>query len=106
MMDKSIPNLLKELSLKELNAMRQKFALDLYAQKKMGFKRAWKLSGLSFSEFLQAIIAAHIEPNISEELEDKMIAGALALRKEDLFPRGITRELPKKDVNDDKPEEF
>ncbi|HMF33978.1 MAG TPA: hypothetical protein VKK79_21315, partial [Candidatus Lokiarchaeia archaeon] len=91
-LEKSIPTLLKELSLKELTDVRKKIALNLYEQKKIGLKRAWKLSGLSFYEFQQAIIAANIEPNIPEELVDKMIAGALSLRKEDLFPKGISKE--------------
>ncbi len=104
-MEKSIPNLLKELSLKELTSVRRKIALDLYAQKKVGFKRAWKLSGISFYEFQQAIISAHIEPNILEELEEKMIAGALSLRKEDIFPNGITRESPQNEENAEKIDE-
>ncbi len=104
-MEKSIPNLLKELSLKELTTVRRKIALDLYAQKKVGFKRAWKLSGLSFYEFQQALISAHIEPNIPEELEDKMIAGALSLRKEDIFPNGITRESRQNEENAEKIDE-
>ncbi len=104
-MEKSIPTLLKELSLKELAIVRRKISLDLYAQKKIGFKRAWILSGLTFYEFQQEVIAAHIESNIPLELEDKMIAGALSLRKEDIFPNGITRELPRDEENIDKLDE-
>jgi len=98
-LNQSVPSLLKELSLKELTHIRKKIALDLYTQKKVGFKRAWKISGLSFYEFQQAVISAGIEPNVPEEMVDEMINLALILRKEDIFPNGIIREKPSDDKN-------
>ncbi len=100
----SVPALLKELSLKELTQIRKKIALDLYSQKKIRLKRAWKISGLSFYEFQQAVISAGIEPNVPEEMVDEMINLALNLRKEDIFPDSIIREKPfddKENVSDD-----
>ncbi|MHA1267063.1 MAG: hypothetical protein ACTSRS_17625 [Candidatus Helarchaeota archaeon] len=88
-LNQSIPSLIKELSFKELKEIRKKIALDLYRQKKIGFKRAWKMSGLSFSEFQQAIIFAGIEPNIPERIVEDMINLALNLKKEDIFPQDV-----------------
>jgi predicted HTH domain antitoxin len=104
-LNQSVPSLLKELSLKELSHIRKKIALDLYSQKKVGYKRAWKISGLSFYEFQQAVISAGIEPNIPEEVVDEMVNLSLILRKEDIFPEGIFREKSldekRNSINDD-----
>ncbi len=91
-LDQSVPALLKELSLKELAHIRKKIALDLYTQNKIGFKRAWKISGLSFYEFQQATITAGIEPNIPEEMIDEMINLSLHLKKDDIFPKGVVKK--------------
>jgi predicted HTH domain antitoxin len=85
--NKSVPIVLKEAALKELARQRKENAFILYASKKIGFKHAWKLSGLSFSEFQQEIIARNIEPTISDELGEKMVELALTLKVEDLFPQ-------------------
>ncbi len=65
----------------------------------MGFKRAWKISGLSFYEFQQAVLSAGIEPNVPEAMVNEMINLALNLRKEDIFPSGIIREKPSEKDN-------
>ena len=95
MLGKSVPMLLKELSLKEIDTIRSKIALDLYANKKIGLKKAWKLSHLSFIEFLSLLEERDIEPNISDELDEKMVKLALNLNFKDVFPEKSKEELKK-----------
>lgn len=92
---KSVPSLLKELGMKEIDTIRLKLALDFYANNKIGLKKAWKLSRLPFIEFLQILQKNNIEPNITDELDEKMINLALDLEFEDIFSRKSREELQK-----------
>ena len=94
-LNKSVPLLLKELGMKEIDAIRLKLALDLYANKKIGLKKAWKLSHIPFIEFLQLLQKNDIEPNISDELDEKMVNLALDLKFDEIFSSQSREELRK-----------
>jgi predicted HTH domain antitoxin len=51
-LNESIPNLSKKILLENLSDIRTKIALKAYQENKIGLKKAWKLSGLSFFEFI------------------------------------------------------
>ena len=84
-LNESIPNLSKRILLENLADIRIKIALKAYQKNKIGLKKAWKLSGLSFFEFNKLIVENNIEPPIPEELDDKLIEIALDIKQEDLF---------------------
>ena len=86
LLGKSVPALLKEMGLKEINDARVNLALNLYANDKIGLKRAWKLSCRPFIEFLHLLKEHDIEPNLSDELEDKMMDNALNLKLKKCSP--------------------
>jgi predicted HTH domain antitoxin len=84
-LNESIPNLSKKILLENLAEIRIKIALTAYQENKIGLKKAWKLSGLSFLEFNNLLVEHQIEPPIPEALDDKLIEIALDIKKEDLF---------------------
>ena len=92
---KSVPTLLKELGMREINAFRPRLALDLYKNNKIGLKKAWKLSQLPFIKFLELLQKNNIEPNITDELDEKMINLALNISFEEIFPGKSREELRK-----------
>ncbi|NVM01351.1 MAG: hypothetical protein HWN67_03390 [Candidatus Helarchaeota archaeon] len=94
-LDKSVPALLKELGMKEINTLRLRLAIDLYSNNKIGLKKAWKLSHLPFIKFLQHLNSKNIEPNITDELDDKMVNLALDLRFNEIFSGKSREELRK-----------
>ncbi|MHA1299669.1 MAG: UPF0175 family protein [Candidatus Helarchaeota archaeon] len=96
-LDKSVPALLKELGMKEINSICLKLAIELYRDNRIGLKKAWKLSHLSFIKFLQLLQENNIEPNITDELDEKMVDLALELRLEEIFS-GKSREKLRKIV--------
>ena len=93
--DKTVPALLKEISMKGLTNASIEMALNLYKTNKVGLKRAWMISGLAFHEFLDLLANRGIEPNISDEQIDEMIDAAKSLRFEDMFPGKSKDELKK-----------
>jgi predicted HTH domain antitoxin len=99
----SVPALLKEMGLKELNEVRVNLALDMYRKHKVGLKRAWKVSGLPFLEFLHVLSEHKIEPDIPEELEEHMIATALELNLDDIFSGKTADDLRKVLYGTDEP---
>ena len=92
---KSVPSLLKELSMKQIDSMRLKMALELYADNKIGFKKAWKLSNLPFIKFLEQLQEHNIEPNIPDELEEKMVNLASELTIDEVFSNKSREDLKK-----------
>lgn len=84
-LDESIPNLSKKIILDNLSDIRKKIALKGYEEKKIGLKKAWKISGLSFLEFNNLLIESNIEPQISDNLDDKLIDIALNIKKSDIL---------------------
>ncbi|MHA1728027.1 MAG: hypothetical protein ACTSWY_04780 [Promethearchaeota archaeon] len=94
-LDKSIPSLLKEIGMKEIEKICPKLALNLYRNNKIGLKKAWKLSRLTFFEFIQLLIENNIEPNIPDELDEKMVDLAQNLKISDIFPGKSVEELRK-----------
>jgi uncharacterized protein (DUF1778 family) len=95
LLDKSIPSIIKEFTLKEIDAAIVEATLELYKKNKVGLKRAWILSGLSFHEFLDLLSERGIEPSIPDSLDDAMIADAKALTFEDVFLGKDKEELKK-----------
>lgn len=81
----SIPALIKDLTKSEIKKRGKKLALELYKQNRIGFKKAWKISQLSFHEFTQLLVNNGIEPHISEELDKKMVNLADSLNFDDIF---------------------
>ncbi|MHA1784665.1 MAG: UPF0175 family protein [Candidatus Helarchaeota archaeon] len=92
---KSVPSLLKELSMKEIDTIRIKMALELYADNKIGLKKAWKLSNLPFIKFLEQLQERDIEPNIPNELDEKMVNLALNLKMDEIFSNKSKEDLKK-----------
>lgn len=86
LLDKSIPPLLKELSMKGIASSIVEIALTLYKNNKIGLKKAWNLSGLAFHKFLGLLESRGIDPSIPDELIDSMIETAKALTFEEMFP--------------------
>ncbi|MHA1266845.1 MAG: UPF0175 family protein [Candidatus Helarchaeota archaeon] len=83
----SVPKLSKRILLENLTEVRVKIALEAYRTNKIGLKKAWKLSGLSFPEFNKLLVEKNIEPSIPEELDDKLIKIALKIKEEDVFKK-------------------
>ncbi|HMF30793.1 MAG TPA: hypothetical protein VKK79_05240 [Candidatus Lokiarchaeia archaeon] len=75
----SIAELAKEAVLKEISAIRVDLAFQLLQEGKIGFKRAWTLSGLTYHEFLVEWSHRGAEEVISEEAEKKALKVALDL---------------------------
>lgn len=93
---KSVPSLIKEISLNELNKLNRDLSLELYKKGQIGFKKAWLLSGLDFMEFINLLVENKIEPNIPDDLDNKMIESALNTSIEDIFPQDKIEFLRKK----------
>ena len=83
----SVPNLSKKILLENISDVRKKVALKAYEQKKIGLKKAWKLSGLTFYEFNELLVANDVEPNIPDDVDDKLINLALNIKKEDILKK-------------------
>ena len=81
----SIPAMIKELTKSEIKKRGEKLALELYKQNKIGFKKAWKISQLSFHEFTQLLVNNDIDPHISEDLDNKMVDLADHLNFDKIF---------------------
>lgn len=66
-----------------MNEIKIPVILELYKTGKIGFKRAWLMSGLSFPNFAHLLNENDIDPHISESLEEKMfhIADSFPLEK-------------------------
>ena len=85
--NESIPNISKRIILENIVDVRINIALEAYKQCKIGFKKAWKISGLSFFEFNNLLIKNNIESPISEDLDDKIIETALQINENDIFKK-------------------
>jgi predicted HTH domain antitoxin len=75
----SIAELSKELIMKEIQSIRVDFAFDLLKQGMIGFKRCWRISGLSYHEFLNEWSSRGAEESISEEAQEKEIQDAFVI---------------------------
>lgn len=95
-LNKSVSSLLKEISLQKIGNIAPEIALKLYSEKKIGLKKAWKISRMSFFEFSDLIVKNNIEPPISDELDDKLIDNMLSTDLKDIFPRKKADELRKR----------
>ncbi|MHA1720440.1 MAG: UPF0175 family protein [Promethearchaeota archaeon] len=81
----SVPAMIKEFTKAEIKKKGKKLALELYKQNRIGFKKAWKISQLSFHEFTQLLVENNIEPHINEDIDDKMINLVDNLNFDDIF---------------------
>ena len=75
----SIAEVSKKLILEKASPFREDLALQLFKSGKVGLKKAWKISGLSPSEFQKLMITHNIEPYYDEEIETKTMNIALSL---------------------------
>jgi predicted HTH domain antitoxin len=91
--ESSIPTVVKQLTLAEIKKQSRSLALNLYRQNKIGFKQAYKLSFVTFQEFIQILIENNIEPNIPDDLDDEMIRIAKSLKFSDIFPNKTKEEI-------------
>ncbi len=90
---KSVPALVKEITTENLHHHALNVAISLYTSGKIGLKQAWKLSGRTFHEFTRELVRRDIEPPITDEMDDKMLAMVDTLRLEDMFPGKTRQEL-------------
>ncbi len=91
----SIPAMIKELTKSEIKKRGKKLALELYKKNVIGFKKAWKISQLSFHEFTQFLVNNNIEPHISEDLDKKMVDLVENLQFDNIFT-GKDKDILKK----------
>ncbi len=80
-LNETIPNISKKIILENLGEIRKKIALQGYKENKIGLKKAWKISGLTFFEFNNLLVQNNIEPPIPEELDDKLIDISLKIEE-------------------------
>jgi predicted HTH domain antitoxin len=93
---KSIPSILKEYGLKEITKLNRELALELYKSGQIGLKRAWLLSKLTFSGFIEFLMENKIDPNIPDDLDDKLVENALNTNIENIFPKEKIEYIRKK----------
>jgi len=86
----SVAEFAKNAVLKEITPLRVDLAFKLLEEGKIGFKRAWKISGLTYHEFLIEWSNRGAEEKISQIAEEKGLKAALSF---DLKPYFKDREL-------------
>jgi predicted HTH domain antitoxin len=79
----SMAEFAKKAVLKEISALRVDLGFNLLEEGKIGFKRAWKISGLTYHEFLIEWNNRGAEEKISQIAEEKGLKEALSF---DLIP--------------------
>lgn len=75
----SVAEFAKQSLLKEIEPIREDFAFSLLKQGKIGFKRAWIISGLSYHEFLVQWNKKKAEEHISDASEERSLKLALSI---------------------------
>ncbi len=63
----SVPELAKQVLMKEISPLRVELAFQLLQEGKIGKKRAFTMSGLSYHEFLDEWVKRGAEEHISDE---------------------------------------
>jgi len=80
----SIAEYSRSIIAREIRQTRIEVAFQLVKEGKVGFKRAWKLSGLSYHEFITEWVQRNAQEAIAPEIEEKTLENALNLNL-DLF---------------------
>ena len=86
----SAEEFIKNSIFKEMAPFRVNLAFNLLKEGKIGFKRTWKISGLTYHEFLIEWSKCGAEEKISQIEEEKNLKTALSL---DLAPYFKGKEL-------------
>ena len=81
----SVAEFAKKAVLKEITPSRSDLAFRLLKEGKIGFKRAWKISGLTYHEFLIEWSNRGAEEKISQKSEEKGLKYALSFDLEPFF---------------------
>lgn len=81
----SVAEFAKKAVLKEITPLRLDLAFRLLKEGKIGFKRAWKISGLTYHEFLIEWSNREAEEKISQKTEEKGLKYALSFDLEPFF---------------------
>ncbi len=84
-----ISQLAKQIVLKEIEPKRIDIAFRLLKEGKCGRKRAWKLSGLSYHEFMNEWSLRNAEELIPDEIYEKSLEVALSLDLESFKKKNI-----------------
>lgn len=71
--------------LESLDKLLLEKSITLYSEGKIGLKKAWKLSGLTFFEFTRELEAQNIEPPLSEEVQDYAEKVAKSIKEKEIF---------------------
>ena len=86
----SVEDFIKNTIFKEMAPFRVDLEFNLLNEGKIGFKRTWKISGLTYHEFLIEWSNRGAEEKISQIAEEKGLKAALSF---DLKPYFKDREL-------------
>ena len=81
----SVAEFAKRAVLREITDLRVDLAFNLVEEGKIGFKRAWKISGLTYHEFLIEWSNRGAEEKISKVAEDKGLSDALSFDLDPYF---------------------
>jgi len=68
--DMPTSTLAKQITIPEIKKFLVDKSIEEYKSGRIGFKRAWKLSRISFFEFVNELIKQDIEPPLSEKVQD------------------------------------
>lgn len=88
----SVSEIAKRAILNEISNVRVDLAFKLLSEGKIGFKKSWIVSGLSYHEFLNEWSKRGFTEEISEEAIEKGNELALSLSVEDLKKNNIKRK--------------
>lgn len=86
----SVEDFIKNSIFKEMAPFREDLAFNLLKEGKIGFKRTWKISGLTYHEFLIEWNKHGAEEKISQIAEEEDLKTALSL---DLAPYFKEKQL-------------
>lgn len=80
----SVSELARQAVLKEFSPLRVDLAFQMLREGKLGFKHAWKLSGLSHHEFMLEWSNRGAQEVIPNEVAEKALGTALSINLETL----------------------
>ena len=70
-----------------VDSWRLNFTIQEYCRGKLGFKKAWKMSGVSFNQWLKALEQSGLELEIPEIIEEESEKLAQSLDLKDFLKR-------------------
>ncbi len=77
--------LAKKIFLEAMEKFLVNESINLYAKGRIGLKKAWKLSGLSFFGFLKELEKRKIEPPLSASVQEFGEKVAKKIKREEIF---------------------